>query len=101
MAVDEAAVVDGGGARRPARDGLGGARGREQHERGAVARLRPDLLARVGGLYREQMFGRIERERRRWYVAFSGGSLSDVLVAVEAGVGVTLLPGSAPAISTG
>jgi DNA-binding transcriptional LysR family regulator len=51
----------------------------------------------AGGLYREQMFSRIDRERRRGYVAFSGSSLSDVLVAVEAGLGVTLLPAAATA----
>jgi DNA-binding transcriptional LysR family regulator len=45
-----------------------------------------------GGLYREAMFERIERERRRWYVAFSGSSLHNVLVAVEAGIGLSLLP---------
>jgi DNA-binding transcriptional LysR family regulator len=45
-----------------------------------------------GGLYREAMFQRIERERRRWYVAFSGSSLHNVLVAVEAGLGLSLLP---------
>ncbi len=38
-----------------------------------------------GGLYRETMFERIEREGRRWYVAFSGSSLHNVLVGVEAG----------------
>jgi DNA-binding transcriptional LysR family regulator len=45
-----------------------------------------------GGLYRETMFDRIERERRLWYVAFSGSSLNNVLVAVEGGLGITLLP---------
>jgi DNA-binding transcriptional LysR family regulator len=45
-----------------------------------------------GGLYRDAMFERIERERRRWYVAFSGSSLHNVLVAVEAGLGLSLLP---------
>lgn len=45
-----------------------------------------------GGLYRDAMFERIERERRRWYVAFSGSSLHSVLVAVEAGLGLSLLP---------
>lgn len=44
------------------------------------------------GLYRETMFERIERERRRWYIAFSGSSLNNVLVAVEGGLGITLLP---------
>ncbi|HRO11910.1 LysR family transcriptional regulator [Amaricoccus sp.] len=45
-----------------------------------------------GGLYREPMFARIEREQLRWYVAFSGSSLHNVLVAVEAGLGLSLLP---------
>jgi len=48
-----------------------------------------------GGLYREAMFERIEREQRRWYIAFSGSSLHNVLVAVEAGLGLSLLPRSA------
>lgn len=45
-----------------------------------------------GGLYRDAMFERIAREGRRWYVAFSGNSLYSVLVAVEAGLGLSLLP---------
>jgi len=45
-----------------------------------------------GGLYRETMFERIERERRHWYIAFSGSSLNNVLAAVEGGLGITLLP---------
>lgn len=45
-----------------------------------------------GGLYRETMFERIEREYHHWYVAFSGSSLNNVLVAVEGGLGITLLP---------
>jgi DNA-binding transcriptional LysR family regulator len=56
----------------------------------------PDPLPLVafppGGLYRETMFARIEREQRRWYVAVTGSSLHNVLVAVEAGLGVSLLP---------
>jgi DNA-binding transcriptional LysR family regulator len=48
-----------------------------------------------GGLYRETMFERIEREQRRWYIAFSGSSLHNVLVAVEAGLGLSLLPRNA------
>ena len=48
-----------------------------------------------GGLYREAMFERIEREQRRWYIAFAGSSLHNVLVAVEAGLGLSLLPRSA------
>jgi DNA-binding transcriptional LysR family regulator len=50
-----------------------------------------------GGLYREAMFERIERERLRWYIAFSGSSLHNVLVAVEAGLGLSLLPRNATA----
>lgn len=45
-----------------------------------------------GGLYREAMFDRIERERRRWYIAFSGSSLQSVLVGVESGLGLSVLP---------
>lgn len=62
----------------------------------AGAPARPDPLPLVsfppGGLYREAMFERIEREGRSWYVAFSGSSLHNVLVAVEAGLGLTLVP---------
>jgi DNA-binding transcriptional LysR family regulator len=50
-----------------------------------------------GGLYREAMFERIEREQLRWYIAFSGSSLHNVLVAVEAGLGLSLLPRNATA----
>jgi len=45
-----------------------------------------------GGLYRDAMFERIERERRRWYIAFTGSSFASVLNAVEAGLGLSLLP---------
>lgn len=45
-----------------------------------------------GGLYRDEMFERIEREKRHWYIGFTGNSLSSVLVAVEAGMGISLLP---------
>jgi len=59
----------------------------------------PDPLPLVtfpaGGLYRDMMFARLEREQRRWYVAFTGSSLHNVLVAVEAGLGLSLLPVSA------
>jgi DNA-binding transcriptional LysR family regulator len=48
-----------------------------------------------GGLYREAMFERIEREQLRWYVAFTGSSLHNVLAAVEAGLGLSLLPTAA------
>lgn len=50
-----------------------------------------------GGLYREAMFERIEREQLRWYIAFSGSSLHNILVAVETGLGLSLLPKSAAA----
>lgn len=50
-----------------------------------------------GGLYRDAMFERIEGERLRWYIAFSGSSLHNVLVAVEAGLGLSLLPKAAAA----
>ncbi|MEQ3643175.1 MAG: LysR family transcriptional regulator [Paracoccus sp. (in: a-proteobacteria)] len=56
----------------------------------------PDPLPFVtfppGGLYRDQMFRRAEHLGRRWYVAFSGSSLSNVVTAVEAGLGISLLP---------
>lgn len=45
-----------------------------------------------GGLYRDAMSERLERERRRWYVAFTSASLRNVLMAVEAGLGLSLLP---------
>ena len=45
-----------------------------------------------GGLYRDAMFERIERERHRWYIALSSSSLHNVVVAVEAGLGLSLLP---------
>ncbi|MGU3391852.1 LysR family transcriptional regulator [Sphingomonas sp. M1A8_2b] len=45
-----------------------------------------------GGLYRDVMIDRIERERRHWYIAFTGNSLASVLSAVEAGLGVSVLP---------
>ncbi|MCH7391293.1 LysR family transcriptional regulator [Acinetobacter dispersus] len=45
-----------------------------------------------GGLYREEMFERIERERKHWYIAFTSNSLASVLVGVETGLGLSLLP---------
>lgn len=48
-----------------------------------------------GGLYREAMFERIEREGRRWYIAFTASGLDSVLTAIEAGLGLSLLPGIA------
>lgn len=56
----------------------------------------PDPLPLVtfpaGGLYRDDMFRRAEREQRRWYVAFAGSNLPNVITAVEAGLGISLLP---------
>ena len=54
----------------------------------------PLVAFSVGGLYRETMFERLERERRRFYVAFTGTSLNSVLVAVGAGLGISLVPTS-------
>lgn len=48
-----------------------------------------------GGLYRDLMIERIEREHRRWYIAFTGNSLGSVLSAIAAGLGVSVLPVSA------
>jgi DNA-binding transcriptional LysR family regulator len=45
-----------------------------------------------GGLYREEMFAKIERESRHWYIAFTGSSLASILTAIEAGIGISLLP---------
>jgi DNA-binding transcriptional LysR family regulator len=65
-------------------------------ESGSAGRRWSDPIPLVtfppGGLYRDEMFDRIERERRRWYIGFTGSSLSSVLVAVEAGMGISLLP---------
>lgn len=61
----------------------------------------PDPLPLVAfppdGLYRNAMLERIEREHRHWYVALSGSSLHNVLVGVEAGIGLSLLPVAATA----
>ncbi len=66
------------------------------YESATVDRDWPDPMPLVsfppGGLYRDEMFARIEREQRRWYIAFTGSSLSGVLVAIEAGMGISLLP---------
>lgn len=45
-----------------------------------------------GALYRDTMFQRIDQQGKYWRVAFSGSSLESVLVAVEAGLGISLLP---------
>lgn len=52
----------------------------------------PLIVFPPGGLYRDAMFERIELAKRRWYVAFSGSSLHNVLTAVEAGLGLSMLP---------
>ncbi|MBA4089799.1 MAG: LuxR family transcriptional regulator [Sphingobium sp.] len=62
-------------------------------ESGAVeAAALPLVCFPAGGLYREAMFAQLEREGRRWFVAFSGSSLQSVVAAVAAGVGASLLP---------
>lgn len=55
----------------------------------------PLVAFSLGGLYRETMFERLERERRRFYVSFTATSLDTVLVAVTAGLGISLVPVSA------
>lgn len=45
-----------------------------------------------GGLYRDQMIEQVEAAGLRWYLAFTGNSLVSVLRAVEAGLGVSILP---------
>lgn len=45
-----------------------------------------------GGLYRDQMITQVEAAGLRWYLAFTGNSLNSVLRAVEAGLGVSILP---------
>jgi len=46
----------------------------------------------AGGLYRDAMFERLERERMGWYVAFTGSSLASGLQAVEGRLGGTPRP---------
>ncbi|NNP74658.1 LuxR family transcriptional regulator [Acinetobacter sp. Ac_3412] len=45
-----------------------------------------------GGLYRDEMFEAIERNRQHGYIAFTSNSLASVLVGVETGLGLSLLP---------
>ena len=45
-----------------------------------------------GGLYRDEMFEFLEREQQNWYIAFTGNSLSNILISIEAGLGLSLLP---------
>lgn len=64
----------------------------------AVSRAQPwqDPVPMVtfppGGLYRDEMIERMEAARCRWYLAFTGNSLTSVMRAVEAGLGVSVLP---------
>lgn len=64
----------------------------------AVSRAQPwqDPVPMVtfppGGLYRDEMIERMEAASCRWYLAFTGNSLTSVLRAVEAGLGVSVLP---------
>lgn len=51
----------------------------------------------VGGLYRDTMVEMIERAGMSWYLAFTGSSLPSVLHAVEAGLGMAILPTRASA----
>ncbi|WP_305292184.1 LysR family transcriptional regulator [Paracoccus wurundjeri] len=62
------------------------------HMAGSRADPIPLVAFPLGGLYREAMFARVECEDRRWYVACAASSLHNVLVAVEAGLGISLLP---------
>lgn len=57
----------------------------------------PLVTFSADGLYRETMFDRLERERRCWYIAFTGCSLRSALTAVEAGLGLSLVPVGATA----
>lgn len=50
-----------------------------------------------GGLYRDVMIDRVERAGRHWYIAFTGNSLGSLVSAIEAGLGVSVLPISATA----
>ncbi len=45
-----------------------------------------------GGLYRDAMFDRLNHEGKPWYVVFSSSNLNNILLAVESGMGITLLP---------
>lgn len=50
-----------------------------------------------GGLYRDVMIDRVERAGRHWYIAFTGNSLGSLVSAIEAGLGVSVLPINATA----
>lgn len=45
-----------------------------------------------GGLYREEIFGWLDAQRRNWYVAYSSPNLASLQAAVGDGLGLSLLP---------
>ena len=45
-----------------------------------------------GGLYREELFGWLDAQRRRWHVAYVSPQLASLQAAVADGLGVSLLP---------
>lgn len=45
-----------------------------------------------GALYRDTMMERADAEGKRWYIAFSSANLNNNIAAVEAGLGLSLLP---------
>lgn len=61
----------------------------------AVSDPLPLVAFPPGGLYRDVMIQRLEEGGRDWHIAFTGNSLGSVVTAVEAGIGITVLPMSA------
>lgn len=45
-----------------------------------------------GGLYREEIFGWLDAQRRDWHVAYSSPNLASLQAAVSEGMGLSLLP---------
>lgn len=45
-----------------------------------------------GGLYREEIFGWLDAQRRSWHVAYSSPNLASLQAAVADGLGLSLLP---------
>lgn len=45
-----------------------------------------------GGLYREEIFGWLDAQRRNWHVAYSSPNLANLQAAVGDGLGLSLLP---------
>lgn len=45
-----------------------------------------------GGLYREELFGWLDAQRRRWHVAYVSPQLASLQAAVADGLGLSLLP---------